>query len=96
MATPVLILIAVASGLYATLKAGNSENKYAAMELFKEKVNNFYVKELKEECLDNYDYSVNEKGEHIFTCTTKSLSGGKKTKKNKKSKKLRKSRKFRK
>ena len=96
MPTPVLVFIAVAYGIYATLDLGNAETKYGAMELFKEKVNNFYTPELKQECLDNYEYSVNEKGEHTFTCTTKSLSGGKKTKKNKKSKKLRKSRKYRK
>lgn len=96
MATPVLLLIAVATGLYATINLGNAETKYGAMELFKEKVHNFYVKELSDECLGTAEYSVNEKGEHTFTCSTKSLSGGKKTKKNKKSKKLRKSRKFRK
>lgn len=85
----VILLITVASGLYATINLGTADSKYGANSLLETKVSQFYDNDLKDAC-ENAVYDFKD-GEHTFTCSSK--KGGRKSRK---SRRNRKSRKFRK
>ncbi len=90
----VILLITVASGIYATINLGTAESKYEANGLLHEKVRQFYDADLKDAC-ENAEYDL-KNGEHTFSCSLTNKNGGKKSRKSKKSKKNKKSRKLRK
>lgn len=90
----VVLLITVATGIYATINLGSAETKDIANNLVQDKVGQFYDKDLKDACLNSvYDF---KDGEHTFSCSLTNTKGGKKSRKSKKSRKNRKSRKLRK
>ena len=89
----VVLLITVASGIYATINLGTAESKYGANDLLETKVGQFYDEDLKDAC-KNAEYDL-KNGEHTFTCSL-SKKGGKKSRKTRKSRKNRKSMKLRK
>jgi hypothetical protein len=90
----VVLLITVASGIYATIKLGTADSKYVANNLLETKVDQFYDEDLKNAC-KNAEYDL-KNGEHTFTCSLTNTKGGKKSRKSRKSRKNRKSRKLRK
>jgi hypothetical protein len=90
----VVLLITVATGIYATINLGSAETKDIANDLVQDKVGQFYDKDLKDACLNSeYDFTD---GKHTFSCSLTNTKGGKKSRKSKKSRKNRKSRKLRK
>ena len=90
----VVLLITVATGIYATINLGTADTKDIANNLLQDKVGQFYDEDLKDACLNSvYDF---EDDKHTFSCSLTDKKGGKKSRKSKKSRKNRKSRKLRK
>jgi len=90
----VVLLITVATGIYATINLGTAETKFIAKDLVEDKVGQFYDKDLQDACLNPvYDF---KDGEHTFSCSLTNTKGGRKSRKSRKSRKNRKSRRFRK
>jgi hypothetical protein len=86
----VVLLITVASGIYATINLGTAESKYGANNLLETKVDQFYDEDVKDAC-KNAEYDL-KNGEHTFTCSLRKKGG----KKSRKTRRNRKSRRFRK
>ena len=90
----VVLLITVATGIYATINLGTADTKDIANNLLQDKVGQFYDEDLKDACLNSvYDF---EDDKNTFSCSLNDKKGGKKSRKSKKSRKNRKSRKLRK
>ncbi len=54
----VVLLITVATGIYATINLGTAENKLIAKDLVEDKVGQFYDKDLQDACLNPvYDFT---------------------------------------
>jgi hypothetical protein len=96
----VVLIIAVASGIFATINVGelgNDKTKYDAKNLVKDKVSQIEDEKIKNACSNPvYEFKG---GQHVFSCSIESSTekiGGRKFRKSRKSKKNSKSRRLRK